>query len=283
MLSLQPIKVSVDSPLLTSMAETRAPLLQYDLDLLPRFQQVPEDQRRWFANLGAEVYVPVYAQDRLLGILALGAKRSGDPYTSVDVALLRTSGRADGSRARECPAGRRSQAAQRRDHRAQPRADQNQRAPGDSGSNQVGLYQHLFARAQDALDPDQRLCGHSPGGQPRTDGCPGGGPTDGRWDRPRGEATARRGGRDARCLVDRGAGVCRPPMSRLTQVCHRAGHRQPGSCAARAKTDRDDGRAGRPAAHHGRQHPLASGPAQHFAQRSQVYAGRWSTFACRPG
>ena len=89
-LSLQPIEVSAHSPLLVSMAESRAPLLQYDLDLLPHFQRVPEEQRRWFANLGAEVYVPIYAQDRLLGILALGAKRSGDPYTSYDLALLRT-------------------------------------------------------------------------------------------------------------------------------------------------------------------------------------------------
>jgi signal transduction histidine kinase len=89
-LSLQPIVVDAHSPLLASMVETRAPVSQYDLDLLPRFQQVPDEQRRWFANLGAEVYVPIHAQDRLLGILALGAKVSSDPYTSADVALLRT-------------------------------------------------------------------------------------------------------------------------------------------------------------------------------------------------
>ena len=89
-LSIQPIEVPTSSPLLVSMSETRTPLSQYDLDLLPRFRRVPEEQRRWFANLGAEVYVPVFAQDRLLGILALGAKLSGNPYTSTDVALLRT-------------------------------------------------------------------------------------------------------------------------------------------------------------------------------------------------
>jgi signal transduction histidine kinase len=89
-LSLHPIVVGARSPLLASMVESRAPVSQYDLDLLPRFQQAPEEQRRWFANMGAEVYVPIHAQGRLLGILALGAKASGDPYTSADVALLRT-------------------------------------------------------------------------------------------------------------------------------------------------------------------------------------------------
>lgn len=89
-MSLRPLQVSGHSSLLVFMAETRTPVSQYDLDLLPRFRQVPEEQRRWFANLGTEVYVPIYAQDRLLGILAMGAKVSGDPYTSADIALLRT-------------------------------------------------------------------------------------------------------------------------------------------------------------------------------------------------
>jgi signal transduction histidine kinase len=51
---------------------------------------MPKEQHGWFAGLGAEVYVPIHAQDRLLGILALGAKVSGDPYTSADLSLLRT-------------------------------------------------------------------------------------------------------------------------------------------------------------------------------------------------
>jgi signal transduction histidine kinase len=90
LLSLRSIEVSASSPLLAFMSETKTPLAQYDLDLLPRFQHMPEEQRRWFANLGAEMYVPISAPGRLLGILALGAKLSGDPYTSADVALLCT-------------------------------------------------------------------------------------------------------------------------------------------------------------------------------------------------
>jgi signal transduction histidine kinase len=89
-LSLEPTEVPADSPLLAFLAQNRTPLSHYDLDLLPRFQQVPEEQRRWFANLGAEVYVPIHAQGQLLGVLALGPKVSGEPYTSADMDLFRT-------------------------------------------------------------------------------------------------------------------------------------------------------------------------------------------------
>jgi signal transduction histidine kinase len=89
-LSVKPIEVDVNSPLVAGMAHSRDPISQYDLDLLPHFQESPEEERAWFNGLGAEVFVPIHAQDRLLGILALGAKVSGDPFTSGDVALLRT-------------------------------------------------------------------------------------------------------------------------------------------------------------------------------------------------
>jgi signal transduction histidine kinase len=89
-LSVRPIEISTHSPLLAAMAESRMPISQYDLDLLPRYKQVPPEQRRWFANLAADVYVPIYASGRLLGIFALGAKSSGEPYTSADIDLLGT-------------------------------------------------------------------------------------------------------------------------------------------------------------------------------------------------
>ncbi|MBN1580720.1 MAG: GAF domain-containing protein [Anaerolineae bacterium] len=89
-LNVEPISLSRESPPVARMLETGMPLLQYDLDLLPQFQSLLPEERAWFSSLDVEVYVPVRAQDQLLGIFILGAKKSGEPYSSRDIALLRT-------------------------------------------------------------------------------------------------------------------------------------------------------------------------------------------------
>ena len=89
-LSAEPLDVVGRSPIMTEMARSRAPISQYDMDLLPRFQGCSDQERAWFSSLGVEVYVPIHAQDRLLGVLVLGARVAGQPFTSGDIALLRT-------------------------------------------------------------------------------------------------------------------------------------------------------------------------------------------------
>jgi signal transduction histidine kinase len=66
------------------------PLTQYDIDLLPRFQIMEPEERRWLAGLNMDVYVPIYAKDAWIGLLALGPKISGDRYFPEDLALLQT-------------------------------------------------------------------------------------------------------------------------------------------------------------------------------------------------
>ncbi|MFN2157337.1 MAG: GAF domain-containing protein, partial [Anaerolineae bacterium] len=85
-----PLEVATNSPIMAEMSRHRAPLSQYDMDLLPRFQGSSAEERAWFSSLGVEVYVPIHAQDRLLGILALGARSANQPFTTGDIALLRT-------------------------------------------------------------------------------------------------------------------------------------------------------------------------------------------------
>ena len=70
------------------MVETAAPLSQYDLDFMPQYQDLSAQAREWFSRLDMELYVPICSQGRLEGILALGAKVSGDPYTPADNAVL---------------------------------------------------------------------------------------------------------------------------------------------------------------------------------------------------
>lgn len=48
------------------------------------------DERAWVSSLKMDVYVPIYAKDEWIGILALGPKISGDRYFYEDLMLLKT-------------------------------------------------------------------------------------------------------------------------------------------------------------------------------------------------
>ncbi len=64
------------------------PLLQYDLDLLPTFQAASSVERTWFSELRSEVYIPIFAKKQWIGLLAFGAKLSGNRYTRADLSVL---------------------------------------------------------------------------------------------------------------------------------------------------------------------------------------------------
>ncbi|MFZ5880128.1 MAG: ATP-binding protein [Chloroflexota bacterium] len=64
------------------------PLLQYDLDLLPAYRSVPQPEREWFRRLEVEVYVPIFAKRKWIGLLAFGSKISGNRYTDEDLVTL---------------------------------------------------------------------------------------------------------------------------------------------------------------------------------------------------
>ena len=64
------------------------PLLQYDLDMLPAFQSASPDEKKWLSQLQAEVYIPVFAKRKWIGLLAFGKKISGNRYTQQDLATL---------------------------------------------------------------------------------------------------------------------------------------------------------------------------------------------------
>lgn len=64
------------------------PLLHYDLDLLPAFRAASPFERSWFNDLRAEVYIPIFAKKQWIGLLAFGAKLSGNRYSKDDLAVL---------------------------------------------------------------------------------------------------------------------------------------------------------------------------------------------------
>ena len=77
-----------DHPIVKHLVTDQRPLLQYDLDLLPAYKSVSTAEREWFKYLEAEVYLPIFSKREWIGLLALGAKISGNRYTPDDLVTL---------------------------------------------------------------------------------------------------------------------------------------------------------------------------------------------------
>ena len=82
------ITLTTDHPIVKQLTLEQRPLLQYDLDLLPAFRAVSSTERDWFNHLEAEVYLPIFSKREWIGLLALGAKISGNRYTPDDLVTL---------------------------------------------------------------------------------------------------------------------------------------------------------------------------------------------------
>jgi len=97
--TLRPVLASEDVPPEIQLAEessmTRTlvhgkPLLQYDVDRLPQYADLPDETRTALQKLHGEVYVPILSRGMWIGVWIIGAKTSGDRYTDVDLTLLMT-------------------------------------------------------------------------------------------------------------------------------------------------------------------------------------------------
>ncbi len=76
------------SPIVQYLTREQRPLLQYDMDLLPSFRSITRPERQWFNATQSEVYVPIFAKRRWIGLLAFGPKLSGNRYTEQDLVTL---------------------------------------------------------------------------------------------------------------------------------------------------------------------------------------------------
>jgi signal transduction histidine kinase len=77
-----------ESPFITYLREGEKVLSQYDIDVLPKFRSIPEEERRWLSGLGMELYVPISRQPELIGLLAFGPQSQGTPYYEEDIDLM---------------------------------------------------------------------------------------------------------------------------------------------------------------------------------------------------
>ncbi len=79
-----------ETPITHYLMEERVPLAQYRIDISSKFEQAPEADRRALKKLNYEWFVPIHKENDLVGVLAAGTKKNGQPYTSTDLALLST-------------------------------------------------------------------------------------------------------------------------------------------------------------------------------------------------
>ena len=81
-------RLAANSPLAIYLGQEHTSLTHYDIDLLPRFRNAAPEARAWMKDLGMDVFVPIYAQNEWIGLLALGPKTSSEPYFDDDLLQL---------------------------------------------------------------------------------------------------------------------------------------------------------------------------------------------------
>lgn len=79
-----------DHPLVFWLATHDRALTMHDMDVVPQFKSLWEEEREQLEALGAELFVPLRAKDDLVGILVMGPKLSEQPYTEDDILVLTT-------------------------------------------------------------------------------------------------------------------------------------------------------------------------------------------------
>jgi GAF domain-containing protein len=85
-----PLILEDNTPLSDWLVKQGAPLHQYTMDVDPQFETLSATDREAWRRLGMEVFFPVGRSGALIGLMALGLRRSGRPYTDPDLGLLAT-------------------------------------------------------------------------------------------------------------------------------------------------------------------------------------------------
>ncbi|HSQ40358.1 MAG TPA: GAF domain-containing sensor histidine kinase [Anaerolineales bacterium] len=83
-----PLLLDENSPIAQHLARDGKTLPQFDLDLLPKFKDITPLEREWFNRLDTEVYAPIFANRRWIGLLALGAKLSTQRFSDADLVTV---------------------------------------------------------------------------------------------------------------------------------------------------------------------------------------------------
>ncbi|NSW53805.1 MAG: HD domain-containing protein [Anaerolineae bacterium] len=84
------LRLKSNHPVIAWLKENQQSLLTSDMSVMWQFKSMWGRERQDLEAVGAEIFVPVLAQEKLVGIFAAGAKRSEETYTNDDQRLLTT-------------------------------------------------------------------------------------------------------------------------------------------------------------------------------------------------
>ena len=87
---MRPILLSENSSTVRTLAEANHPLTLYRENPGEWFVEAGPDEKEMLSQLNAEVLLPFPGHDRLMGIMALGPKKSEEPYSPSDLRLLQS-------------------------------------------------------------------------------------------------------------------------------------------------------------------------------------------------
>ncbi len=89
-LAVTEAEFSPGSPILSHLLTNTQPLTHYEIDVLPQLRSAPLAERTWLQNIHMELYVPILQQSSMVGIIALGERAGGAPYSLQDMNVLST-------------------------------------------------------------------------------------------------------------------------------------------------------------------------------------------------
>jgi len=79
---------TADSLFLNHFRQGHKLLHQYDIDVLPEFSALRQQERDWLAALGMELYIPILRNRDFAGMLAFGPQPHGTAYYDEDLDLM---------------------------------------------------------------------------------------------------------------------------------------------------------------------------------------------------
>jgi signal transduction histidine kinase len=77
-----------NSPVIEFWREERRPLTQFEIDMSPRFHEISSEEYNWLNDQNIDVYVPIFSQDKWIGLLTMGPKESRQRYYDQDLYVL---------------------------------------------------------------------------------------------------------------------------------------------------------------------------------------------------
>lgn len=86
--AVEKVVIDTDDPLINIFQEEKRILTRYDILEDPKYKDVSKACEAGFDALGSNLIVPLVYQDKLIGLLNLGEKKSGKMYNREDVDLL---------------------------------------------------------------------------------------------------------------------------------------------------------------------------------------------------